>query len=162
MDCLRKVREEDAAQIAAIYNVYVTSTTVSFETEPVSVEQMRGRIAAISADFPYFVYELQGRVAGYCYAHPWKERAAYSQTLETTVYLSGDCCGMGIGTSLMRRLIGECRSRGFHTLVACITAENERSIAFHKSLGFEQASHFVQVGRKAGRWLDVVDLTLLL
>lgn len=49
---------------------------------------MRGRIDSISSAFPYFVYEYDGELIGYCYAHLWKEREAYSKTLETTVYSS--------------------------------------------------------------------------
>ncbi len=162
MEIVRKVAAEDAAEIARIYNRYIAATTVSFETEPVSQEQMRLRIAQISAAFPYFVYENEGRVEGWCYAHPWKERAAYANTLETTVYLAPEACGRGVGTRLMNALVRECRDLGFRALIACVTAENERSIEFHRALGFKPVSHFEQVGYKQGRWLDVVDLELLL
>ncbi len=162
MEEIRKVTAEDAAAIAGIYNGYVKATTVSFETQPLSEDQMRGRIGEISVGFPYFVYEREGRVEGYCYAHPWKERAAYCNTLETTIYLAPDACGRGIGTALMRRLIEDCRKEGFRALIACITAENALSIEFHRSLGFKCVSHFEQVGYKQGRWLDVVDMELLL
>lgn len=101
-------------------------------------------------------------MAGYCYAHPWKERAAYSNTLETTIYLHPDFKGRGTGTALMDRLVADCRRMGFKALIACITGENEASIAFHRKLGFEQASLFRSVGYKHGRWLDVVDMELLL
>ncbi len=161
MDEIRKVRLEDAAEIAAIYKDYVLATTVSFETEAVGTEQMRERIAEISSRFPYFVYEQEGRIVGYCYAHPWKERAAYANTLETTVYLAPKVCGQGIGTRLMQHLIAACREQGVHALIACITAENTHSIGFHAILGFRQVSLFEQVGYKAGRWLDVVDMELL-
>lgn len=159
---IRIVTPQDAAQIAAIYNEYVLHTDISFETEPLSADEMRGRIESISANFPYYVYEEDGRVLGYCYAHPWKERAAYSHTLETTIYLSIDAQGHGIGRALMNHLIEACRRAGFHALVACITGGNERSIALHRRLGFHQVSHFPQVGRKFGRWLDVVDLQMML
>lgn len=159
---IRPVTPQDAAAIAAIYNEYVLKTDISFETEALSAEEMRGRILDISADFPYLVFEEEGRVLGYCYAHAWKERAAYSRTLETTIYLAPEAQGRGIGTRLMGRLIEACREGGFHALVACITGGNEPSIALHRRLGFRQVSCFPQVGRKFGRWLDVVDLQLML
>ena len=163
MTGIRPVRpSEDAPAIMAIYNRYITRTTVSFETKPLSENSMLERIEAISSEFPYFVYEYDGAVVGYCYAHLWKERAAYSKTLETTVYLAPEACGKGFGAELMHHLIEACRERGFHSLIACITAENSRSVAFHEALGFRKVSHFRQVGRKFGRWLDVVDLQLLL
>ena len=133
---IRNVCNTDATAIANIYNEYVTGTTVSFELEPVTVEEMSKRIIEISASFPYFVCEDKGNVVGFCYAHRWKERKAYENTLETTVYISRSHHGHGVGRQL--------------------------SINFHERLGFTKVSCFNQVGRKFGRWLDVVDYELLL
>jgi len=159
---IRKVTIEDAEDIARIYNHYVSATTISFETELVTQQVMAERIAETSANYPYFVYETDGNVMGYCYAHQWKERAAYVHTLETTVYLAQESIGKDVGTELMKRLIDACRAAGYKSLVACITAENVASCAFHERLGFKKVSHFKAVGRKFGRWLDVVDYELLL
>ncbi|HJG88988.1 GNAT family N-acetyltransferase [Barnesiella viscericola] len=159
---IREVTQHDAAAIAAIYNDYILHSTISFETEPLTVEAMRDRIAHIAADYPYFVAEEEGVVTGYCYAHPWKERAAYGHTLETTVYLSPQSQSRGLGKQLMQRLIGECRRRDYRALIACITGNNEISRAFHARLGFIQVSLFKEVGYKFGQWLDVVDYELLL
>ena len=162
MTDIRQVRPEDAAGIAEIYNGYVTGGVQSFETEPLSCAMMNDRITATASRHPYFVAEEEGRVTGFCYAHPWKERAAYSHTLETTIYLHPDFKRRGTGTALMKRLIEECRHRGYKALIACITGDNEASIAFHASLGFRQVSLFRNVGYKHGRWLDVTDMELLL
>lgn len=159
---IREVRPDDAAQIAGIYNRYILETTISFETQPLSAEDMRIRIEEISSYFPYFVAENNGKLTGYCYAHPWKERAAYCKTLETTIYLASEAKGRGLGARLMTQLIKECRKRGYHALIACITAENEESCQFHERLGFKKVSHFEQVGQKFGRWLDVADYELIL
>ncbi len=159
---IRKVNATDAQAIAHIYNHYVLNTTISFETQAVTTAHMLHRITSISAQYHYLVYEHEGRVVGYCYAHLWKERVAYSQTLETTIYLHPDYCHRGIGKRLMQQLIEQCRAQGFHALIACITGGNEGSIALHQSLGFEQRSCFKEVGHKFGAWLDVVDLELIL
>ena len=159
---IRKVNATDAQAIAHIYNHYVLNTTISFETQAVTTAHMLHRITSISAQYPYLVYEHEGRVVGYCYAHLWKERVAYSQTLETTIYLHPDYCHRGIGKRLMQQLIEQCWAQGFHALIACITGGNEGSIALHQSLGFEQRSCFKEVGHKFGAWLDVVDLELIL
>ena len=137
-------------------------TTVSFETEAPDAKEMEQRIRTISASCPYLVAEEDGQVVGYCYVHPWKERVAYSHTYETTIYLSPESCRKGLGTQLMHRLIEECRTRGFHSLIACITGENKASILMHEKIGFRQVSDFKEVGRKFGRWLDVVDMELIL
>lgn len=159
---IRKVRKEDAKQIAAIYNEYVLNGTQSFETEPLSDEDILDRMAAISSRFPYYVYEENSRIAGFCYAHLWKERAAYGKTLETTVYLSPEYKRRGIGTKLMEHLIEACRKQGYKALIACITGENEESQLMHEKLGFRQVSRFEKVGIKFGTELDVVDYELLL
>lgn len=158
---IRPATENDAAAITGIYNYYVSHTTVSFETAPLSVGEMRQRIRAISAEFPYLVAEEEGRVAGYSYAHLWKEREAYRHTWEVTIYLDPSRKGHGIGSALMKRLIDDCRATGrCSRLIACITGENAASIAFHSRMGFEEVSHFRCVGYKFGRWLDVVDMEL--
>lgn len=155
--------ESDAGVITQIYNYYISSTTISFETETISVEEMKLRITQISTDFPYLVYENhKGEVIGYCYAHLWKERAAYHLTLETTIYLRRDCAQNGVGTALMRELIKQCSQRGYKSLIACITADNIPSINFHSKLGFIKVSHFKNVGIKFGNMLDVVDFQLSL
>ena len=97
---IRDVKPQDATAITKIYNEYITNSIISFETEPLTEEDMLSRIVQISSKYPYFVYETDGIVVGYCYAHAWKERAAYRYTAETTVYLSPAYTGRGIGTLL--------------------------------------------------------------
>ncbi len=159
---IRPVTLEDAGAIVDIYNYFITDTTVTFEVQPLTVEEMAERIREISARFPYFVYEEDGRVLGYCYAHLWKERAAYSKTLETTVYLHKDATHRGIGSLMVNHLVDLCREQGYHALIACITEGNEASVRMHEKLGFRQVSEYKEVGRKFDEWLGVVDLELLL
>ena len=153
---------EDAAAIAALYNEYVLHTTISFETAALTPPAMQARIESYAAECPYLVYEEEGNILGYCYAHRWKERAAYARTWESTIYLSPQACGKGRGAPLMQELIARCREAGCRVLIACITQGNERSCRFHKNLGFRQVSHFHAVGEKFGRLLDVVDYELRL
>ena len=159
---IRNVSSRDAKAIVDIYHEYVVNSVATFETEPLRVEEMEGRIAGISASYPYLVYVDHDEVVGYCYAHAWKEKAAYKYTLETTVYLSPGYKGKGIGRQLMERLIEECRVGGYHALIACITEGNEASCSLHEKLGFRKVSHFEKVGLKFGRWLDVVDYELII
>lgn len=165
---IRRAQPEDAAAVAAIYRYYVEETTISFELVAPDEEVMRGRILAIvSAGFPYYVWEEgapdgEKEILGYCCAHPWKERPAYADTLETTLYLAPVAQGRGIGRALMQRLITDCCALGVHALIACITAENTRSCRFHERLGFIRVSLFPEVGYKQGKRLDVADYELLL
>ena len=158
---IREVRPEDIGSITAIYNEYVAHSVITFETEPVREEEMRSRITGIVSHFPYFVYETEVKLP--VLLCPCLERkAAYRYTLETTVYLASEYQGKGIGKQLMQTLINECRHRGYHALIACITEGNEASNSLHKKLGFKQVSHFEKVGLKFDRWLDVFDYELIL
>lgn len=157
---IRNATIDDADAIARIYNKYVEDSVISFETETVSDEEMRRRVSEISSNYPFLVYEHDGCVVGYCYAHQWKERAAYARTLETTIYLDNAYCHQGIGRKLMVALIDRCRQAGVCVLIACITGGNNQSIALHERLGFKKVSHFYNVGCKLGLVLDVVDYEL--
>ncbi|MBM6960205.1 N-acetyltransferase [Bacteroides caecigallinarum] len=160
---ITKVTENDAAEIAAIYNYYIRESVATFDTEEWQTEKMEQRIITLSSSYPYIVYRTEdGKIAGFCYAHPWKEKDAYSRTLETTVYVSPEHTGRGIGQKLMEELIDICRKKGFMTLIACITEGNENSFRLHRKLGFKQVSHFKKVGMKFNRFLDVIDYELIL
>lgn len=135
---IRNVSLRDAKAIVDIYNEYVVNSVATFETEPLRVEEMDGRIAGISASYPYLVYVDHDEVVGYCYAHAWKEKAAYKYTLETTVYLSSRYKGKGIGRQLMERLIEECRAGGYHALIACITEGMRLAARCMRSWGSEK------------------------
>ncbi len=162
MTTIRPCTEADYPAITEIYRHYVENTVISFETEAPDLEMMSRRLDNFAASYPVIVAEVDGKVAGYCYAHLWKERAAYAGTLETTVYLHPQATGQGLGRMLMERLIELCKAQGVDSLIACITADNEASCHLHRSLGFKQVSLFKGVGRKFGRLLDVVDYQLTL
>lgn len=160
---IRKVKQEDAAAIAAIYNDHVKHTCVTFEDEEVSVAEMQKRISEISSHYLYLVYEAEnGEIAGYCYAHGWKEKQAYRLTAETTIYIAPAFQRQGIGKALMNELIVKCREAGLHVLIACITYPNPGSEKLHVGLGFQQVSRFHEVGYKFGQWLDIYDFELRL
>lgn len=98
---IRPVQDEDFPAITEIYNYYVLKGEQSFETEAVTAEEMQQRAFIITIDSHYLVAVSGGTILGFCYAHKWKERAAYSNTLETTIYLSKDARHRGVGKLLM-------------------------------------------------------------
>ena len=70
---IRSVNSQDASSIAKIYSEYVLHSTITFETNPVTIEEMGKRILNFSNNFPYFVYEEDANLLGYCYVHNWTE-----------------------------------------------------------------------------------------
>ena len=159
---IRSLLPEDIPAIASIYNHYITNTTITFEEQEVTAEQMAQRAVSISPKYPYLVAVSGNKLVGYAYAHLWKEKSAYSTTLETTVYLSPSNLHAGTGTALMQELIKQCKQKGIHSLIACITADNELSCKFHEKLGFKQVSRFNEVGHKFGQLLDIIDYQIII
>ena len=152
---IRDVTEDDAAAICAIYNPYVLDTAISFEQQPVSMEEMRGRIKSVTASYPWLVAESEQGVIAYAYATRWRTRAAYDHTAESTVYVNRSLQRSGAAYPLYMELLERLRRQSVHAVVGCITVPNPASIAFHEKCGFRKVAHFPQVGRKFGQWVDV-------
>jgi phosphinothricin acetyltransferase len=152
---IRSCQPSDAAQICAIYNHFIRETVVTFEEVPVAEREMAQRIEEVTERFPWFVWEQDGSIAGYAYAAPWRARAAYRFSVESTVYLSPLFTGRGIGTKLYQALIADLRGRGAHCAVGGIALPNPASIALHEKVGFSKVGQLREVGWKLGRWVDV-------
>lgn len=153
---LRKVNTADAEAICKIYNYYVENTIITFETEPVSVDDMKHKIEETTANYDWIVYENEkGIVTGYAYLTLFRTRAAYQYTAETSVYVDVNETGKGIGNILYAELIKIFNQSGLHSLMGCIALPNEPSVKLHEKFGFIKAAHLTEVGKKFGKWIDV-------
>ncbi|QQS42671.1 MAG: N-acetyltransferase [Acidobacteriota bacterium] len=152
---IRHATKKDAAQIAEIYNYYVTHTHHTFETEPVEASEMEARIEEVSNGYPFLVAVDDGNILGYAFAAQFKLRQAYEHSAEVSIYVKNDAKQRGIGTRLYDRLFTELNETLTHAILAGIALPNDASIAFHEKLGFKKVAHFREVGYKIGRWVDV-------
>jgi phosphinothricin acetyltransferase len=139
---------DDVEPTRAIYNLEVTESTVTFDLIPRSSDEQRSWLTA--------------RSGGFASLSPFRDRPAYSTTVENSVYVRRDQRGKGVGKVLLAELVALATSHGFHAMVARIVGDHEASIALHRSLGFEVVGTEREVGRKFGRWLDVLEMQLLL
>jgi L-amino acid N-acyltransferase YncA len=152
---IRVATPADAGQIQAIYAPIVRDTTISFEDEPPTVEQIAGRIAGILPTHPYLVCEEGGRVLGYIYGSVFRARAAYRWSVETTVYVDGRRYRSGVGRALYEALLPILRRQGFHSAFAGVALPNPGSVGLHEALGFRAVGVYQDVGFKHGQWRDV-------
>lgn len=152
---LRMAEEADAAALLAVYLPYM-ATTITFEYTAPSEEEFAARVRDTLRDYPYLLCEEEGQVLGYAYAHRLKSRAAYQWDAELSVYISAAAWGRGIGQALYGALLALLEAQGVRNVYGVITADNERSIAFHRGMGFSDAGVHHKTGYKNGRWLDVV------
>ena len=153
---IRATNPSDAGKIADIYNHYVRHTTITFEEEQVSSEQMALRIEKVTrSGLPWLVAEEDDEILGYAYAGQWHERSAYRYTVEPSVYLSPDAVGRGLGRLLYRQLLEDLRQKGIKNVMGVIALPNDQSVGLHESFGFEKVGEFSDVGFKFGKWISV-------
>lgn len=145
----------DAHSLAEIYRPYVENTPITFEYDPPSPQEMVQRMQSILPRYPYLVWEEDGRILAYAYAHTLYARAAYQWDAELSVYVHWDHRGKGIGRALYSALIELLRRQGYYSLYACITVPNPSSMAMHRRLGFVNAGIFENAGYKQGKWYGV-------
>ncbi|CAG4915124.1 GNAT family N-acetyltransferase [Paraburkholderia gardini] len=153
---VRDATEADLPAIQAIYAHHVLTGVASFEETPPSVDDLRARRESVLGHgLPYMVAEVDGVVAGYCYATPYRPRAAYRHTIEDSIYVDDAFRGRGIGRILLKALIERCESGPWRQMIAVIAdGGSGGSMSLHGSLGFELTGTLKAVGFKHGRWLD--------
>ncbi|MDT0551779.1 GNAT family N-acetyltransferase [Urechidicola vernalis] len=152
---IRKVQLKDAKQIVAIYNYFVLNSIVTFDKTPFSESDFVTRIKNIQKKYPFIVFEENGAILGYAYANKWREKPAYKQTIESTVYVKHNIHNKGIGSKLYKELLNNLRENNYHTVVGGLSLPNDASIKLHENFGFKKVAHFKEVGFKFGDWVDV-------
>ena len=160
---IRIATEHDAEALLEIYAHYVEHTAITFEYAVPTVEEFRGRIRRTLSRYPYLVSERGGKIVGYAYAGPFKERSAYDWAVETTIYIDKNAHGQGLGRELYTALEHALALQNITNLNACIGyPEREdaylttNSADFHAHLGYRLVGRFHKCGYKFGRWYDMV------
>ena len=153
---IRIATEADLPQMLAIYAPYIENTTITFEYRVPSEAEFLDRFRKLTVQFPWLVWEEEGKILGYVYGSAPFERDAYRWCAEDSVYLLPQAQGKGIGTKLCLALEKVLFYQGYRRIYALITAENENSISFHKKLGYALRSELPEAGYKFGRWIGVV------
>ena len=147
---IRIATEADIRQMLAIYAPYIENTTITFEYHVPSEEAFGERFRKLTAQFPWLVWEENGKILGYAYGSAPFERDAYRWCAEDSVYLLPEAQGKGIGTRLCLALEKILFYQGYRRIYALITAENEKSITFHRKLGYTLRAELPGAGYKFG------------
>lgn len=166
---IRSARPKDAEELLEIYRYYIEETAITFEYATPSVEEFRKRIEKTLESYPYLVYEEEEGILGYAYAGPLKERAAYSRSVELSIYIEREARKKGIGRCLYEALEEKLKEQGICNAYACIAYPVEEdpyldrnSVDFHAHLGFSLIGRFHRCAWKFESWYDMVWMEKLL
>jgi L-amino acid N-acyltransferase YncA len=159
---LRLARSADAQAILEIYNAEVVGSTVTFDLRPRTLEEQQQWLRERSGALAVVVAEEAEEVVGFASLSMYRDRPAYSTTVEDSVYVRADRRGTGLGRALLTEIVHVATVQGFHTVMARIVGHHSASIEMHRRVGFEVVGVEREVGRKFGNWLDVVVMQRML
>jgi phosphinothricin acetyltransferase len=154
---IRSAEERDLPRLTDIYNHYVGTTAITFDTECYDVESRKPWFAQFAPRGRYRLYvaERDGLVLGYAGTTSFRAKRAYETTVEATVYCAPETTGQGVGRALFDVLWKSLDGEDLRCAVAGITLPNEPSIKLHERFGFRLSGVMHEVGRKLGRYWDV-------
>jgi L-amino acid N-acyltransferase YncA len=159
---IRLIRDSDATAVLNIYKPYVLDTAISFEYDPPSELEFLQRIKTIASEYPWLVCLEGEKILGYAYASRHRARTAYDWSAESTVYMLADQQRKGFARILYETVFEILRLQGYFNVYAGITLPNEKSVGFHRALGFNEIGTYKNIGYKLGHWHDTYWMQLSL
>ena len=153
---IRMATEADIPTILDIYGPYVENTAISFEYTVPTLEEFTQRFREITRQFPWLVWEEDGKILGYAYGSLPFGRAAYRWVAASSIYLAPEAQGKGGGRKLYAALEDLLQRQGYRKTYAIVTSDNPGSLRFHEKTGFRFLSEFPDCGVKFGKLYSVV------
>jgi len=155
---IRPASLADLPRITEIHNYYVQNTHITFDVRPFTSEQRVPWFNQHSNGGRHriLVAEDGGQILGYTATGSFRSKEAYETTVEVSVACSPDSTRKGIGSQLYRELFSLLEKEDVHRVVAGIAQPNAASNALHGRFGFTEIGAFTEVGRKFGKYWDVM------
>jgi L-amino acid N-acyltransferase len=155
---VRAATAHDIEAVTAIYNEVIATSTAVYSVLPTTAQERRAWFdARVAAGYPVQVAEQGAAVIGFAsfgeFRGAWP---GYRHSVEHSVHVRSAWRGQGVGSALVRSLFPLAATLDKHVMIGGIDAANDGSLRMHQRLGFERVAHFREVGRKFGRWLDLV------
>lgn len=158
MSEIRNAVVDDAEQICDIYNHYVLNSLVTFDLNPTDTQFWQKKIEHLNhKNLPFLVLFEEEKVIGFAYCAPFREKAAYDATVESTIYIHKDHLGKSHGKILFEELLREAKNADVKQVLAVISAEGaDASIRLTEQLGFTEKGRLSDVGYKFDKCLSIV------
>lgn len=151
---IRPATAEDAQAISDLWNWMIRETLATFTSQEKRVGDIRDMIETRPGAF--LVAGDGDDLAGFLTFGAFRAGPGYAATAEHSLIVKPASQRQGTGRQLMTAGEAAASALGIHVMVAGISSANPAAIGFHAALDFEQVGYLPEVGRKAGRWLDLV------
>jgi L-amino acid N-acyltransferase YncA len=157
---IRPSSDSDVPAMLAIYEHHITRGVEDlgdYQPEPMNAEDLKRRRKAMRRKrLPHLVADIDGAIAGYAYAVPFRKRPAYRYTIKHSIYVHPSHLHEGIGRRLLPTLIEACAAAGYRQMIGYIDGANEASLRLHEACGFRRVGLLPSVAYKFGHWSDSV------
>ncbi len=150
---IRLAQIDDLPAIVEIYNQAIPSKQSTADTQPVRVEDRMMWFAEHRPDeYPIFVADVDGQVAGWCSLSPYRPgRAALRSTAEISYYIAPAYHRQGIGTALIEHALAACPALQIKHLFAIVLEGNQASLKLLQKMGFGQWGYLPRVANFDGK-----------
>lgn len=152
---IRLITQHDVAAALEIYRHYVLTTAITFEYDVPTEAEFLQRITTNTVDYPWLVCVDNNNIVGYAYGSRHRYKTAYQWSPESTIYLSAEAQGRGIGRVLYETLFAILKLQGYFNVYAGVALPNDKSERLHRAFGFAEIGDFKKIGYKLGQWHDV-------
>lgn len=154
---IRRVEQGDLSALLDIYNHYIVRTPITFDIAPKTRAERQAWLDgfAPAGRHQCFVAARNGTAIGWACSGPFRDKAAYQTSVETSVYMAPGETGQGLGRRLYQALFDALAGEDVHRLLAGVTLPNAASVGLHRAMGFQPVGTFTAIGRKFGRYWDV-------
>jgi phosphinothricin acetyltransferase len=156
---IRQATTADLPGIVEIQNYYILNTHITFDVKPYTPEQRLGWFHEHSDGHRCRILvavDAQGAILGYSATGRFRPKGAYDTTVEASIACSQPAAGQGLGSKLYQTLFDAIAEEDINRIVAGIAQPNQASNALHARFGFKPIGTFSAVGRKFGKYWDVL------
>lgn len=159
----RQAVESDLESIRQIFNYYILNSNDIYDIHTRDANYMKSWwLQKEEQKFPVIIALVEDKIAGFATYGTFRRWGAFDCTVEHSVYVINEYHSMGIGLSLMNRIIEEAKNKGFHSMIGGIDSANNESIHFHEKLGFSTVGKIPEVAYKNEEWLELIFMQKIL
>jgi L-amino acid N-acyltransferase YncA len=152
----RRVNDNDSEVVTSIFNYFVENSFAAYPEKKVGHDFFE-TLKEMAKDYPFYVIETEDyEVIGFGLLQRYNRMDAFKHVGKVTYFILPLHIRKGLGKKLLDILVEQAKEMGIDTLLADISSMNKLSLSFHEKNGFKQCGKFRRIGKKFGKYFDVI------